>query len=82
MTDCVHVLFDFEKKAEFVEVGDYCLSRFGRRHSRIFSAELIDLAFFVDDVDLFKVVAFAGLEVVEIVRRSDFYGTCSEFDID
>ena len=76
------MLFYFEKKTEFVEIGNYRLSRFGRRHALVFSAEFVDLAFLVDDVDLFKVVAFARLKVVEIVGRRDFYGTCSKFDID
>ena len=82
MADCVEMLFDFEKKPQVVKVGDYRLSRFSRRHTCVFSAEFVDFAFFVDDVDLFKVVALSCLEVVEIVGRSYFYGTCSEFDID
>ena len=72
MRDHVRVRLDLVEQAQCLDVGDDLLPRdetvertIGLRHAAVQPAEI------VEDVDLFEVVAFADLEVVEVVRRRD-----------
>ena len=66
------VRLDADKVATGFKVGDDSLSRLVSVHSGILPAKLVDRAVVGDYLYYLKVVALSDLEVIRVVRGSDF----------
>ena len=76
------VLFDFDQKSQLVEIPDYGFSCLFARHAAVFARVLVHCGVVVHHADNGQVVPYAHLEVVGVVRGSNFYRAGAERFID
>ena len=77
--DTVAVRNNLNEKSLCLKVCYHCLTCLVAVHACIFTAKRIDGCIVIHDIDFFKVVALAYLEVIRVMCRCDLNASCSEF---